>query len=169
MPSTKNTTEEETQGKQARELLTAPTPALSELKVGRTLTMKSRGKEFTATVVKEGDAHRLRVAAIKDKVFGSLSGAAMAVTGLTGRAIAQRGAVAWGLMKQPNYAALSGATPAPAKPASKKPAAKKRSAKASPPAASKVKTRPAIKCGQKGCKEVFATTTEASKHVAEAH
>ena len=163
MPSTKNARDQETEGKQARELLTSPTPALSALKVGRTLTMKSRGKEFAATVVKEGGSHRLRVAAIKDKVFGSLSGAAMAVTGLTGRAIAQRGAVAWGLMKQPNYAALAGASPAPAKPKAKKPAAKKRSAKA--PTHGKVKSK--WECGN--CHQKFPTKAKLTAHVGRDH
>jgi len=171
VPKQKNTREEEPEGKAARTLLTEPTPALSDLKVGRSLTMKSRGREFTATVVNEGGRHMLRVAAIKNKLFGSLSGAAMAVTGLTGKAIAQRGAVAWGLMKQPNYQALAGASAPPKRTAKKRPArktARSKSAKASAPA-SRVKTRPAIRCTVKGCKEVFASTADASKHVAEAH
>ncbi len=90
--------------------------------------MKSRGKEFHAEVVKEDGEHRLKVSAIKDKTFRSLSSAASAVTGLTGKQIPMRGGVAWGLIPQPNYAALAGATPAPPKP---KAAKSKRSTKRS--------------------------------------
>lgn len=32
-----------------------------------------------------------------------------------------------------------------------------------------VKTRAAIKCGEKGCGEVFANAADASKHLVEAH
>ncbi|OGO52519.1 MAG: hypothetical protein A2148_08460 [Chloroflexi bacterium RBG_16_68_14] len=154
-----------TEGKAAKRVSATPTtPALSELKVGRALTMRSRGKEYKAEIVEQDGKHMLRVAAIKSRLFTSLSSAASAVTGLTGKQIPMRGGVAWGVIAQPNYAALGGATPAPPKtPKAKKPTPKR------PPKATPTHGKVASKWECGNCHRRFPNKGLLTAHVTRDH
>lgn len=164
------TKKRETEGKEERrESLTGTTPKVTDLKVGMKLYREYKGKRYDFEIVEVEGKRLIRMRGQKG-TWASLSSASSAVSGHAERGATTLRDAATGktLLPVPRYDQMA-ATPGPRKPASKKFAAKKRAAKASAPPASKVKTRPAIKCTVKGCREVFANTAEASKHVAEAH
>ncbi len=159
------------QERKARESATGTTPTPQELGAGTKLAWPRKGQVHRATIIERAGEYLVQVGR---QTFKSLSSAAQSISGH-----AERGGTVWRregedrpLLGRPDYRALAGATPGPKPKAAKKgpakkPASKKGAAKA--PAAGKVKTRPAIKCTHKGCGEVFATTAEATAHVAEAH
>ncbi len=158
--------------KKARESATGRTPTPEELGKGTKLVWPRKGQVHRATIIERAGAYLVQVGR---QTFKSLSSAAQSISGH-----AERGGTVWRregedkpLLGRPNYAA-AGATPAPKPKATPKRAGKAKTPKAKRAARPRkgdgkngtVKTRAAIKCGHRGCKEVFATTAEAAEHAA---
>lgn len=122
--------------------------------VGTHLKATHKGKDYTAEIVQDKEADRPMVK-LGGKLFRSLSTAAASVTGH-----AMNGWTFFGLKP---IVRPAGATPGPERP---KPKASKRAGKNAAP---KAGARKAIRCGEKGCKEMFANTADATAHLVEAH
>jgi len=171
----------------ARVSSTGVTPSLSSMKIGTRLHRIYHGKRIEAEVVAgEGGAHLLLVKGHKTPASSLPAGATLISNH------AERGALVWRTPNgknllpggtAPHYGAMA-ATPAPKRPKAAKKTGLQRMAereaakaaaraKAKPRAgngeAGSMRTRKAIKCGQKGCTEIFANTADASKHLIDAH
>ncbi len=172
MASKGKTTKEEKEG--GRTSATGKTPSPQELGAGVRLEYPYKGTVHKAVVEKTGEGEF--VLRVGKQFFKSLSSAAEKISGH-----ASRGGICWRregetqpLLGRVSYA--QAATPAPKRPkaASKKHAGKAaklppRKPKAGNGEAGTVRTRSAIKCGEKECTEVFANTADASAHLIEAH